>query len=256
MRVAVTVVLVLLGVSSARGVLFPVNTVIQVHTHAFSFAYARTEQTLPHTLTLTHTHMFRFNQIVAAISWPLEIPDRKLFTNTGFQFNYNLANQLSSFYKPAFFPSSRALLDIVAPTDGNAIAAPAATMSAGAPVTDGNGAGDGVDRGRRMRRHIAGNDAPATRSSNHFDSQTTARPFVADNGGGAPPRRPLDVDKYMLAHQRRHGRQVDGCDVHQQQQPHRDCGGQGGIDDKPPHVVSPDMSAGELYRSFEDTLHE
>lgn len=174
--------------------------------------------------------------------------------NTGFQFNYNLANQLSTFYKPAFFPYSRALLDIVAGVDTPTINATTTMTTATVGASDG---GD-VDRGRRQRRHTADDDddAPATRSSQHFDS---TQPLVAaaaatdGGGGGAPHRRhPLNVDKYMLAHQQRNG-QVDGCDVHRQQQ--HDCSGES-IDDKPPHVVSQDMSAGELYRSFEDTLHE
>lgn len=174
--------------------------------------------------------------------------------NTGFQFNYNLANQLSTFYKPAFFPYSRALLDIVAGADTPTINATATTtMATGTVGASASDDGAGVDRGRRRSRSTAGDDdAAATRSSPHSDS---ASPFVgaASDGGGAPHRRhPLNVDKYMLAHQQRHG-QVDGCDVHRRQQ--HDCAGES-IDDKPPHVVSQDMSAGELYRSFEDTLHE
>lgn len=50
-------------------------------------------------------------QIVAAMSWPVDIPDRKFFINLGFQFNYNLPFSPTSFYNPMYFPRSRAFLD-------------------------------------------------------------------------------------------------------------------------------------------------
>lgn len=46
-----------------------------------------------------------FFQIVFAVSWPIPYknPMRKLFFNTGFQFNYAEPFALSNFYKPMYF---------------------------------------------------------------------------------------------------------------------------------------------------------
>jgi len=42
-------------------------------------------------------------QIVAAVSWPIVDPDRKAFMNVGFQFNYAMPFQPSSFYDPTYW---------------------------------------------------------------------------------------------------------------------------------------------------------
>lgn len=42
---------------------------------------------------------------------PISIPDRKIFINFGFQFNYNMPFSPTSFYKPAYWPYARALAE-------------------------------------------------------------------------------------------------------------------------------------------------
>lgn len=49
-------------------------------------------------------------QVNAAISFPIEIPDRKAYLNVGYQFNYGTPFALSNFYKPPYlqnYPSDR-----------------------------------------------------------------------------------------------------------------------------------------------------
>lgn len=49
---------------------------------------------------------------MACVSWPIPDPDRKAFMNAGFQFNYNMPFDPSSFYNPMYWPSGkRDLLD-------------------------------------------------------------------------------------------------------------------------------------------------
>lgn len=62
-------------------------------------------------------YLFFLFQIVAAISWPVEIPDRKFFITMGFQFNYDLPFDLATFYKPPRIALGREIKDSSIPNN-------------------------------------------------------------------------------------------------------------------------------------------
>lgn len=157
-------------------------------------------------------------QITFAISWPIEVPDRKLYMNNGFQFNYNVATSPTTFYKPAFFPyDGRSLLGNIEDamfghSDGN-ITDSTISERAAAERLSLTKTASAVDKYlQRYRRQIAANGGPQCDRNEHdeCDSMETAT-------SQPPSQTPnLQPDASRLS----------------------------------------DMSAGELYRSFEDILHE
>lgn len=62
-----------------------------------------------HQITALLWMQFTLMQVVIAVSWPIPFPhpDRKIFFNIGFQFNYAEPFRPSSFYQPTYWPLGR-----------------------------------------------------------------------------------------------------------------------------------------------------
>lgn len=240
-------------------------------------------------------HSLPFRQTSVAVSVPISVPDRKVFMNFGLQFSYNLATRLQTVIRPPFLPyDGRALFESLIHTGNDDAKSPQHVIAGNNHniTTLRRRQPRDTTATAEEQQQIAGTataaGAAAARSLsstwNDFDSMMVdgdVRPKVAPN-----------ADKYLMQYEQRYknyrhnqeqrcaaaaavaGPQMDDddsddnddCDVQldnngnddatTDDDPHRTDDQQQTGDSSSSTQDMSSISAGELYRTFEDTLHE